>query len=196
MSSNSAIWKLWMIVWCWARCAWEYSKSSFLFDDGYTTKVPDVEWDWNNSEHYPIGLQSNAAVTLGRCGDKFVMVNNQMVHQVFCSTIVFNIVKRNEKNEKIAAKLIEVEYEETIKSAWECSLKYPNHKGAKKLFLTLIGGGVFNNQLSSIVHTIERCENLIKKSGLQVFIILFNSAAAMKFAEFFIPIVERTGGNL
>lgn len=165
--------------------------------DGYTTKVPTTDWNWNNDEHYPIGLHSHAAVTLGRHGEEFEMIErNQIVHQVFCSAVAFNIFPRNPQTEEIAAKIIEVEYKETIMAAWECSLKYPDHKGSKKLFLTLIGGGVFKNPLSSIVSAIEKCEELIKKSGLEVFITLFSSAVAMNFAEPFMPIIERTGGKV
>ena len=161
--------------------------------DGYTTKVPTTNWDWNNSEHYPIGLHSHAAVTLGR---KFEMIENQIVHQIFCSAIAFNMIPRNPENEAIAQKILEVEYEETIKAAWELSLKYPDHKGSKKLFLTLIGGGVFKNSITSIVNAISNCEELIRKSGLEVFLTFFSSAIAMRFSEPFVPIVERTGGKI
>jgi len=62
----------------------------------------------------------------------------------------------------------------TILSAIENSRSQPESlSGKNKLYLTLIGGGVFGNEHSWITEAIYSCQDIIKQSGLEIYLIIY-----------------------
>ncbi|KAH0787013.1 hypothetical protein GPJ56_009011 [Histomonas meleagridis] len=165
--------------------------------DGYVHYLPPL-FNWSNPDNYQVGVHQNIDVTLGRSGNRgnqFRIVENQRIHQVFCSTLCFGYVEKSNANLKIAENILSNEYKLTVLSAWENSLKYPGKKGSKKLFLCLIGGGAFGNPIDLICRSISSAVELIIKSGLEVYLVCFNKNEYNKVIQYIKNDVEKTGGK-
>lgn len=149
------------------------------------SQLPDEDFS-----ELKIGVHRNCQVTTTRCGRDLCHVEGgQFVHQVFTAALNFSgTVHPCDRTLRIAEKLLEREYRATILCAYENSLLFPERKGARKLSLTLLGGGVFNNPSSMICKAICACEDLIVKSGLDVDVVCFSDA---DFKQNF-PYLEKT----
>ncbi|KKR96862.1 MAG: hypothetical protein UU47_C0006G0023 [candidate division TM6 bacterium GW2011_GWE2_41_16] len=66
----------------------------------------------------------------------------------------------------MARMLLHAAYEGTVRAAYV--------SGCSKLYLTLVGGGVFNNRIDWIVDSIERVMPLIRESGMEVTLVIYN----------------------
>ena len=58
--------------------------------------------------------------------------------------------------EPLASLVLEASYEATILAAEEARVRHGGADGSDKLFLTLLGGGVFGNKISWITDAMER----------------------------------------
>jgi hypothetical protein len=92
--------------------------------------------------------------------------------------------------------MLAAEYQTTVTAAWELSQKYPGRKGSNKLFLTLLGGGVFCNPASLFTGAICRCKDVIVKSGLQVNIVCYCQQEFMEVFPYVKDLMESTGGTV
>lgn len=138
-----------------------------------------------------VGVHRNVGVAYGQLLDAnqhLTCVNReQAVSQVYVSSLDFGTasgnalgkkIKKNgkvyEQVEALAKKLLLAAYEGTIKAA----IAFDN----KKVFLTLVGCGVFNNKLTWVQEAIENCLEDIKKFGLDVTLVVYdaNSRSDMK----------------
>ena len=154
--------------------------------------------DWDNLNLYQIGVHQNCQVTMTKNNlNKFKIFFNstQIVHHVFASTFNFNNdVIPTPFNIEISKKLLENEYKLTILSAWENSLLFPNYIGSNKLFLTLLGGGVFRNPKEIIINSLIKSLDLIIKSGLDVYLINFNKS--IEINSLISNFINLTGGKI
>lgn len=156
------------------------SKTPFEIFHGY----PDVTnldayktFNWDDYEKYQIGSHSNCEVLIHQ--DKknnFVLVNEkQTVHQVFCAALDFggSLSVRDPIFSLIGKQILLNSYRLTILTAWENSLKYPNLPGSNKVYLTLLGNGVFQNPIEWVYQAILLNEKLIIESGLDIYLVFF-----------------------
>ena len=62
--------------------------------------------------------------------------------------------------------------------------------GAKKLYLTLLGGGVFDNPIEIITNAILSCKKEIIDSGLEIYVVSFDRSSrdCIKYLE---PLVKK-----
>lgn len=152
-----------------------------------------------------VGYHRDIQVTFGFMPDfsKFEKVTNpdQTVNQVFTAAINFGfgsrnnsiVLKRDPNNVKAIAQNIQnAAYEGTIRSAFV--------HGKKRVVLTMIGGGVFANDVAWIANAIEKNKELIKQSGMKVELVIFDSSryheSDMKsFRGRMLKMVEDTGGT-
>lgn len=136
-----------------------------------------------------IGLQKDTQVTFGlMLGDKHIPINDpkQIIHQVFTAAVncgntsgstnlkIYKGSNGTEEQKKaihIAKRILDAAYEGTIKAAYAF--------GKKKVFLTLIGGGAFQNQLSWILDAINKNIPFIKEKGLEVHLIIFSATSGL-----------------
>lgn len=92
------------------------------------------------------------------------------VNQVFTAAVDLQITNSPYRNNPLAqawAELIlDASYEGTIRTAAAYN--------KKRLFLTLVGGGVFNNKMAWIINSIQNMKNFIIKSGLEVIIVVWS----------------------
>lgn len=109
-----------------------------------------------------IGLQSNTQVTL--------QGSEHCVSQAYCSALPVAYCDLPIKVWQPFAQLVlDAAYEATFAAA------VINHKttGNPRLFLTLLGGGVFGNRIDWIIKAIQRSCMLYKQSNLEVFIVSY-----------------------
>jgi len=112
-----------------------------------------------------IGIQWNTEVTIS--------VSKHKISQAYCSALPVAYSEISPRLwERFSMLILEASYEATI-----CAgiLNYLT-TGNKKLFLTLIGGGVFGNDINWIVAAIQRALNIYKDIGLDVVIVSYGSS--------------------
>jgi len=104
---------------------------------------------------------------------------NQIINQVFTAAVDFGYVNAGYKNNPIviqrAKALLDAAYEGTLLAA------ITNNK--KKVFLTLIGGGVFQNNISWIAESIAKNKNLIQAHGLEVTLVIYSYKDLSKYSQ-------------
>lgn len=112
-----------------------------------------------------VGLQSNTEITLGE--------SNHRVTQVFCSAlpVAYSGIRKSLWNH-FPRLILDATYE----LAFYIGLENMINSGCRKLFLTLVGGGVFGNKLEWILSSIDRSLRLFQGSELEVSIVSYGSS--------------------
>ena len=112
-----------------------------------------------------IGVHWKTQVTLG--GSK------HLVSQAYCSALPVAYSRHAPQLWAEFARLIlEASYEATLCAAILNSV----NNGNNRVFLTLLGGGVFGNDTDWIIRAIQRALNLYKDAGLDVAIVSYGSS--------------------
>lgn len=157
-------------------------------------------FDWNNLDNYRMGVHSNCQVLLTQdmLGNLVLASGDQIVHHVYCAALDFSgSVPHNLLYDTIGKAILRASYKISILSAWENSVKYPDLAGSKKLYLTLLGGGVFGNPHEWICDAVLENEQLIVESGLEVYLIFYNGFSGKNTSEGkLLAMSKRTGGNI
>ncbi|EAX96662.1 hypothetical protein TVAG_489440 [Trichomonas vaginalis G3] len=155
-------------------------------------------FDWNNLNHYKIGSHSNLTVTTSRLNGRIMKTDmKQIAHHVYAAAFNFNgNVVETPFTTEISEYLLEAEYKATILQAWDNSIKYAGRKGSNKLYLTLLGGGVFGNPMDLICDSITNNIDLIKRSGLEVYVVCFSHSIYNKVYPFLAESVKETNGKV
>ena len=112
-----------------------------------------------------IGIQWQTQVTLQDC--------QHQVSQVYCSAlpVAYSHLPAN-LWEQFARLVLEASYEATICSA----ILNARISGNKQLFLTLLGGGAFGNEIDWIIDSIARALRLYQNIDLDVAIVSYGSS--------------------
>lgn len=109
-----------------------------------------------------IGIQKDTQVTLGGC--------KHTVTQAYCSALPISYGQHPvEKWEAFARLILEASYEATFHAAILNAASTRNNK----VFLTLVGGGVFGNKEEWILDAIEKCLNMFADYALDVNIVSY-----------------------
>ncbi len=112
-----------------------------------------------------IGIQWNTQVTIKE--------SKQLVTQVYCSALPVAYSNHSPVLwENFARLILEASYEATICSAILNSLSTGNNR----IFLTLLGGGVFGNETAWIIGAIRRALKLYEHWNLDVAIVSYGSS--------------------
>ena len=121
-----------------------------------------------------VGHQSGTEVTVGD--------SNHRVSQVFCSAlpVAYSGLPTSSWNH-FPRLILDATYELTFYIAFQNLLK----TGSNKLYLTLVGGGVFGNKLDWILSSIDRSLGLFANSGLDVKVVSYGASnpAVVKLAQ-------------
>lgn len=179
-------------------------RTPITVENGYAIiKKGDLEalktFDWTNYNNFKVGIHRNCQVTTARATrrDFADVQENLIVHHVYAAALNFmGCCTKNEFTLEISTQMLTAEYRATILSAWENSLLYPDLPGAKKCFLTLLGGGVFDNPIRIIATAIMNNADLIKASGLEVIVVFFNDEYLDDALKVFKPVIDETGGRI
>ena len=115
-----------------------------------------------------IGLQWHTQVTLDGC--------THTVSQAYCSALpVTGSLKKGPPRhlwKEFARLILEATYEATLCAA----LLNASKTGSNKVFLTLVGGGVFGNETAWIVDSLQRALALYKDAALDVAIVSYEAS--------------------
>lgn len=124
-----------------------------------------------------IGIQWNTEVTTAD--------SDQIVTQVYCSALPIGYHSSGEKKhfEEFARLILDAAYEATFYTAVQNLME----SGSPKLFLTMVGGGVFGNELEWILAAIEKSLQKFSKVPLDVKIVSYgrSETGVMKLKEKF-----------
>lgn len=171
------------------------------------TAIPNNElfenkelFDFTNEKYYEIAVIQNAEVTTDRISiykKYFDSKPNQFVHQIFASSFDLGyLVQPVEKNIEIMKFILFFEYKMIILQAIENSISFPNRNGSNKLVLTLIGAGFFHNPIEIVCGAISDNIELIKKSGLDIFLVCFDDNIFKKTFPLLNDLVDKTNGSI
>lgn len=173
-----------------------------MIDEQTSNYLKNQNFDWENTDNYYIGVHRNCQVTIARGKNdmyrNFIEVQKpKIVHQVFASTLAFDSYSiRNDFTLSIARNLLYAEYKAIILASWENSLLYPGHSGSNKVFLTLLGGGVFHNPFDIICEAITRNQDIIEKSGLDVYLVCFDKNTSHTIEPYVQNLIKCTNGSI
>lgn len=112
-----------------------------------------------------IGIQWDTEVTISN--------STQIVTQAYCSALPISYSQVTSAYcESFARLILEATYEATMHTAL---LNYQKN-GSKKVFLTLVGGGSFGNEIEWIIESIYLAISKFIKTPLEVFIVSYKSS--------------------
>lgn len=112
-----------------------------------------------------IGIQWNTQVTLDDC--------RHLVTQAYCSALPISYFPNlSNLGDGFARLILEAAYEATLCTA----IVNAQRTGNNKVFLTLLGGGAFGNEVEWIVHAINRAIKLYADFGIDVAIVRHGSS--------------------
>jgi hypothetical protein len=157
-----------------------------------------ADFDFADPDVYAVGLHENCEVTTVQVGPgTFAPAPpGRVVHHVYAAALNMGTVVRAERVIEIAQQLLVGMYRATVTAAWAMSLKYPDRAGSKRLVLTLLGGGAFHNDPEWIGQAIAAAEDIIVKSGLEVYVVCFGSGEFDDIFPQLKDVVTRTGGSV
>ena len=113
-----------------------------------------------------LGIQWNTEVTTNE--------NQQLVSQIYCSALPIGYVSNIEESlwENFARLILEAVYEATLYAGL---INY-RETGSKKVYLTLVGGGVFRNNIEWILDAISLSILKFKNTPLEVKVVSYGSS--------------------
>lgn len=113
-----------------------------------------------------LGIQWNTEVTTNE--------NQQLVSQIYCSALPIGYVSNIEESlwESFARLILEAVYEATLYAGL---INY-RETGSKKVYLTLVGGGVFRNNIEWILDAISLAILKFKNTPLEVKVVSYGSS--------------------
>ena len=129
------------------------------------------------SEELLIGVHYDVEVTSTDNGTNILNDPNHKVTQVFSSALAvgYNSTCKNKtKFEPLAKLVLSATYEATLRVAERNMDLHHSKFASNRVYLTLVGGGVFDNKLSWIVEAIRFAVYRMCDVGLDVRIVLFN----------------------
>jgi hypothetical protein len=127
-------------------------------------QLNDQEWELLKGK-LKIGIQWNTQVTITE--------HRQLVSQAYCSALPISYNSfESDQWEKFAKLILEATYEATLYAA----LFNFQKTNCNKVFLTLVGGGVFGNDLNWILDSISKALQKFKNTPLDVKIVSYQQS--------------------
>jgi hypothetical protein len=97
---------------------------------------------------------------------------------------------------EITRHMLYSEYCSTILAEWDHFQRFPTRAGSRKLYLTLFGRCVHRNPMEIIAEAIARNMDVIRDSGLDMFVVCFQSIEFDAVYLYLKEAIESTGGRL
>jgi len=156
-------------------------KDKIFVNDGYTNfpesrKINStLAFTDEDYEKIKVGFQHNVQVIRGKGNTIPINNSKQIINQVFTAAVALGQYAKGENKElvkNIATKILDAAYEGTLRSAFLFNKKI--------VFLTLIGGGVFENDFAWIMGSIGKMIPFIQEAGLQVYLSIYPSTSDLE----------------
>jgi len=125
-----------------------------------------------------IGVQEDTEVVCSGFGRKLYegRGREQLVTQAYCSAVSVSYSKcRTQLWEPFARLILEALYEATLYVAVENAMRHPDQAGARKVFLTAVGGGVFGNDMRWVEDAMRKSFKKFQDIGLEVVLVSHGS---------------------
>jgi hypothetical protein len=147
------------------RNGYALASHSGLVEISHRLRASSESWLDGLRQLLRIGIQWNTQVTLND--------SKHLVSQAYCSAlpVAYSHQDSNLWSE-FAQLVLEASYEATICTAILNSLR----NGNNRVFLTLLGGGVFGNETAWIMGGIRRALNIYRHADLDVAIVSYGSS--------------------
>jgi len=122
-----------------------------------------------------IGVHQDVQVTSFDWGRNKVTDSEQLVTQVFGSacSVAYNRSTDSKSWRNVASIILEASYEATLWAAVINASRHRGEHGSRRVFLTLLGGGVFGNSMSWILQAMRRAFSLCRHCDLDVRIVTY-----------------------
>lgn len=153
------------------ECLWKMQNGYALASEGGLIEIENhltslVETDIDKLRGLlRLGIQWNTEVTIS--------ASKQIVSQAYCSALPVAYSDYSASLwEEFARMILEASYEATVCTGILNYLKTGNNK----LFLTLIGGGAFGNDIDWIIEAIRRALEIYKDTSLDVVIVSYGAS--------------------
>eukprot|EP00927_Polykrikos_kofoidii_P041937 TRINITY_DN3580_c0_g1_i2.p1 TRINITY_DN3580_c0_g1~~TRINITY_DN3580_c0_g1_i2.p1 ORF type:complete len:358 (+),score=56.58 TRINITY_DN3580_c0_g1_i2:84-1157(+) len=132
-----------------------------------------------------IGIQEDTEVTATDFGSKvFEHPENRphLVTQAYCSACSVAYSGLSAQNwMPFATLILRACYEATLHAALANALRHPTEPGARRVFLTAIGGGVFGNPMAWIESAMREAFQKFSDYDLQIFVVTYGSTPTPEF---------------
>uniref|UniRef100_A0A7S2HIE1 ATP citrate synthase n=1 Tax=Alexandrium andersonii TaxID=327968 RepID=A0A7S2HIE1_9DINO len=103
-----------------------------------------------------------------------------MLSQAYCSGISVAYSGCAPSSWRSLAQLVlDAAYEATLYLGIENALRHPDAPGARKVYLTALGGGVFGNDMDWIIQAMARAFSKFKDVGLEVRIVSYGHRSSV-----------------
>jgi hypothetical protein len=122
-----------------------------------------------------VGVHEDVQVTSCDWGRKQMDDDEHIVTQVFGSACSVSYSRNStELWEPFARLVLRASYEATFYAALLAALRHSKDQGARRLFLTCLGGGVFGNDLNWIVDAMRQACQKFSAVDLEVYIVTYS----------------------
>ena len=155
--------------------------------------------NWDDLDQFYVGCHSNCELTTTQLPSRAFAdaPPGRIVHHVYAAALSYTYyVDKNDVTLKIGEALLKAQYQAHILASWENSQKYPGRAGSKRSVMTLLGGGVFGNSMEMICNAILSCQDLIVKSGLEVFVTCYDESGYNEVYGRLKGLIDKTHGRV
>jgi hypothetical protein len=156
---------------------------------------PPTEDDYKKIK---IGVHKNVQVVAGYIDDhgqqEVIDDSSQIIHQIYTAAVDLANTNQSFRLNPSAIKWAQI----ILKAAYEGTLRATYIMGKKRVFLTLIGGGVFGNNQEWIADALLHMKDFIVASGLDVTLVWYNAGSKIdetKLRKKLSQLVLDTGGK-
>eukprot|EP00927_Polykrikos_kofoidii_P041938 TRINITY_DN3580_c0_g1_i3.p1 TRINITY_DN3580_c0_g1~~TRINITY_DN3580_c0_g1_i3.p1 ORF type:complete len:363 (+),score=52.19 TRINITY_DN3580_c0_g1_i3:79-1167(+) len=136
-------------------------------------------------ERLSIGVQEDTEVTATDFGSNVFELpegKRHLVTQAYCSACSVSYSRLSKQNwMPFATLVLRASYEATMHAALENALRHPSEPGARRVFLTALGGGAFGNPMTWIECAMREAFKRFIDYGLQIFIVTYGSMSTPEF---------------
>lgn len=124
-----------------------------------------------------IGVQADTEVVSSGFGGRVYKGEKQIVTQVYGSACSVSYSRCSAASwECFAQAILRSSYESTLYVAVQNALRHPDEPGAKKVFLTALGGGVFGNDMKWVENAISEALHKFRDIGLHVIMVSYGGS--------------------
>jgi len=165
------------------------SKQYFQVQNGYTMATDeslnklgallkkDTELQDKLAKSLRIGMQWDTEVVCSNFGGKDYEGEQQLVTQAYCSGCSVSYSRCSTSAwEPFASLVLRACFEATMLAAVLNAAAHPGEPGARRVFLSAIGGGVFGNEMSWVQAAMKKAFEKFKGYDLEVTLVSFGSS--------------------
>ena len=147
-------------------------------------------------DDFQVAHHRDVQVTFGQVkgSEHEVVTHPQNVSQVFTATA--DLAQTNRFLYQDHPEQVKALVKNLLRGAYEGTLRAAVTSGVKRVYLTLIGGGVFANPPAWIVDVLEEQLDLITESGLSVVVNTYRGIGDRQAFDRLIALARKTGGDL